>query len=164
MTDERMGVSLLPSIAALPRGAGVVFRHYQAVDRKTLFGVVKRLAKARRLTLVLAGHERCALRWRADGSHTRSPHQARVLRTAPVHSIPERLAAERAGAALLFVSPVFRTRSHEGTKPLGPVRFGILVRGAKRPVIALGGMTKGRARSLRPLKIYGWAAIDSLTV
>ncbi len=164
MTDERMGQSLLSSIAALPRGAGVVFRHYQTPDRKALFSAVKRLTKARRLVLILAGHERRALRLQADGSHGRSPHRATTLRTAPVHSIPERLAAERAGAALLFVSPVFSTRSHERTKTLGALGLGMLMRRAKRPVIALGGMTKRRARSLRPLKIYGWAAIDSLTV
>jgi thiamine-phosphate pyrophosphorylase len=164
MSDERMGDALLASIAALPRGSGVVFRHYQTPDRKALFGAVKQLAEARRLVLVLAGPERRARRWKADGSHNRSPHRATILRTAPVHSIPERLAAERAGADLLFVSPVFGTRSHVGAKALGRVRFGMLVHGAKCPVIALGGLTRQRARALHTLNIYGWAAINALTV
>jgi thiamine-phosphate pyrophosphorylase len=62
---------------------------------------------------------------------------------------------------LLFVSPVFATRSHRGAKPLGRVRFGLLIRGAKRPVIALGGMDSHRARTLKQMGIYGWAAIDA---
>jgi thiamine-phosphate pyrophosphorylase len=80
----------------------------------------------------------------------------------PVHSVSERVAAERAGADLLFVSPVFATRSHPGVGGLGRVRFGLMIRGAKRPVIALGGMDAKRARELQNFGIYGWAAISSL--
>ncbi len=160
MTDARMGEALWPSLAALPKGSGVVFRHYQAPDRKALFKAVQRVAKARRLILVLAGSEREATGWKAMGSHGQSRHRKAGLRTAPVHNHRERIAAERMGADLLFVSPVFATRSHIGSKGLGRVRFGQLTRDAKMPVIALGGMTKARAKTL---KIWGWAAIDALT-
>ncbi len=149
MTDERMGESLLPSIAALPRGSGVIFRHHSLskTERSALFDQVERIARKRRLVLLIGGSE--------HGRH-------RGAITAPVHNIPERIAAERAGAQLLFVSPIFSTRSHAGDKTLGRVRFGMLCRGTKRPVIALGGMTKQRAKSLRVFGIYGWAAIDAL--
>ena len=162
MTDERMGAALLPSIAALPRGSGLVFRHYQSPDRKDMYNRVKRLAKARRLVLILAGPERLARSWQADGSHSRSSLKPTRIRTAPVHSIPERIAAERAGADLLFVSPVFATQSHAGARPLGRVRFARLISGAKCPVIALGGLSKRRFRSLQALGLYGWAAIEGL--
>ncbi len=164
MTDERMGDALMPSIAALPRGSGVVFRHYQMADRKALFDAVKRLTKARRMILILAGPERMARAWQANGSHSRSLRRPNGVRTAPVHSFRERLAAERAGADLLFVSPLFATRSHAGAPALGRVRFAAMVRGAKCPVIALGGMSRQRFASVRGLGVYGWAAIDSLTV
>ena len=164
MTDERMGDALWPSLAALPKGSGVIFRHYGASDRKVLFKAVQRIARARRLVLVVAGPERLAKTWRASGSHGRSAHHPQGLRTTPVHNHRERVAAERAGADLLFVSPVFATRSHAGAKALGRVRFGLLIREANVPVIALGGMTKARARSLRDLGIYGWAAISALAV
>ena len=163
MTDERMGDALWSSLAALPKGSGVVFRHYDAADRKALFKAVQRIAKARRLVLVVAGPARLAKAWHVDGSHGRSAHRPQALRTAPVHNHRERVAAERAGADLLFVSPVFATRSHAGAKGMGRVRFGLLLRGAKVPVIALGGMTKRRAKSLTGLGVYGWAAIDALT-
>lgn len=163
MTDERMGDALWPSLAALPKGSGVVFRHYDSADRKALFNAVQRIAKARRLVLVVAGPQRLAKAWRADGSHGRTAYHSQHLRTVPVHNQRERIAAERTGADLIFVSPVFGTRSHAGAKGLGLVRFGLLARDAKVPVIALGGMTKTRAKSLRGLGIYGWAAIDALT-
>ena len=152
MTDERMGDALLPSIGRLPKGAGIIFRHYSLppVERAALFDAVKRLARARRLMLVFRGRH---------GGHGR--HRGAL--TAPVHSIPERIAAERNGARLIFVSPVFPTRSHPGARALGRIGFGQIIRGSAVPVIALGGMTAKRARSLRAFRIYGWAAITSLT-
>lgn len=150
MTDERMGDTLFDAINSLPRGSGIVFRHYslEKATRRELLSKVTKLARRNRHVLVIGG-----------SSHGRHPGAV----TAQVHTIPERVAAERAGALLLFVSPVFATRSHPGGRPLGRSRFGLMVRGARCPVIALGGMTRRRARSLKILGIYGWAAIDGLT-
>jgi thiamine-phosphate pyrophosphorylase len=99
-----------------------------------------------------------ALAWGAHGSHGRAtrglPHSASV------HNIVELRAAEAAGASFLFVSPVFDTRSHPGARALGPLRFNLLARASRLPVIALGGMNRRRAARLQA---YGWAAIDALT-
>jgi thiamine-phosphate pyrophosphorylase len=162
MTDERMGDALLPSISALPPGSGIIFRHYSLAPkaRRALFDAVKRLARKRSLMLILAGSPKLAMHWGADGSHGR--HRGAL--TAPVHSIPERIAAERHGAQLLFVSPVFPTRSHPSAATLGRAKLGLIVRGAHRPVIALGGMTERRTKSLCVLGIYGWAGIDALRI
>lgn len=151
MTDERMGSALIPAIERLPRGSGIVFRHYSLprAARQALFRRVRRVARARRLTLLSGG---------PGGEHGRKPGSL----TAPVHSLRERIAAERNGARLVFVSPVYSTASHPGARALGRVRFGLLIRGIKVPVIALGGMTHKRARSLSAFRIYGWAAISGL--
>ncbi len=161
MTDERLGDALFAAIQALPRGSGIVFRHYAtpAVQRRQLFDQVRRLARTRRLMVILAGPPHQAQAWRADGSHGR--HRGAV--TAPVHTLAELNAAQKAGAKLLFLSPVFATQSHPGAPALGRVRFAALARKARRPVIALGGMTAARFKQLQSLKIYGWAAIDGLT-
>nr|WP_281277487.1 thiamine phosphate synthase [Hankyongella ginsenosidimutans] len=84
------------------------------------------------------------------------------LVTASAHSIPELRRAERAGATLVFVSPVFATRSHPGARAMGPIRLAGLVRATWLPVVALGGMTEARWRRVRPTGAYGWAAIDGL--
>lgn len=161
MTDERFGDRLLPSIAALPRGSGIIFRHYSldADVRRTLFEAVRRIAASKRHMLIIAGDTSIARARHTHGYHGR--RQAKGFHTAPGHSVREGIAAQRTGANLLFVSPVFATRSHAGERPLGRVRFGLLIRGVKTPVIALGGMTALRARGLAAMKIYGWAAIDA---
>ena len=155
MTDERLGDALWDALEALPPGSGVVFRHYATVatERRGLFARVVRIARRRQLTLVVAGSVP------GRGASGRHGRRARAL-TAPVHSKREAVAAVRAGAKLLFVSPVYATRSHSGVQALGRARFGLLIRGLPVPVIALGGMDERRWRALRRLGVYGWAGID----
>lgn len=159
MTDERLGERLPAIVAALPRGSGIVFRHYATPPpaRRALFEQVRRIARARGHVLLVAGAPLPG----GDGVHGRMARRGRGMATRPVHSVAERIAAERAGVDAIFVSPVFATASHPGARGLGRVRFGLLVRGARVPVIALGGMTGTRAATLRPFGVIGWAAIDA---
>jgi len=161
MTDERLGDGLLPAVERLPRGAGIVFRHYSLPEpeRRALFDRVKKAARRRRHLLLLAGPDWQARSWGADGSHGR--RRGRGLRSAPVHSLREIRVAERAGAALLFLSPLHATRSHPDAEPLGHVRFAALARRTRLPVIALGGMDAEKALALQQLGAYGWAGIDA---
>lgn len=159
MTDERQGEDLLAAVERLPRGAGIVFRHYSLPERerRSVFDQVKAAARRRGLKLLLAGPAAEARAWGADGSH--GSGRGGGFRSAPVHNLREIRAAERAGAGLLFLSPVFPTRSHPGARPLGPSRFTLLARRTRLPVIALGGLDAQRARALRGA--YGWAAVDA---
>lgn len=156
MTDERLGDALWTAIDALPRGSGIIFRHYATPPqaRRALLARVRRRARRKRLVLVVAGPP--------IGRGPVLRHgRARTALTAPVHSRVEAIAAVRAGAALLFVSPVHQTRSHPGASALGPARFGLMIRGLGVPVIALGGMNERRWRALQRLGVHGWAGIDA---
>ena len=161
MTDERQGEALWTALERLPRGSGVIFRHYSlpAAERRALFTRVRRSCARKRLMVVLAGDPGTARAWRARGWHGRGPHRTDLLRTVPAHDLREIRTAERAGAALVLLSPVFSTRSHPGAGSLGPVRFGLIARRSRLPVIALGGMDARRARHVPGA--YGWAAIDA---
>lgn len=161
MTDERQGDRLFDALARLPAGAGIVFRHYKLPpdERWLLYGEVCRIARREGHLLLLGGPAEQAKAWRADGSHGAGP--GRGLRTAPAHDLREIRAAERAGAALIFLSPVYRTRSHPGAPTLGPAEFGRLCRRTRLPVVALGGMDRTRAHAARLRGAYGWAGIDA---
>lgn len=162
MTDERLGEALLPCIAALPRGSGIVFRHYslEVEARRKLLRAVSATARRCGHILVAGGQPIAIPASLVAGRHGR----VRGAMTAPVHTRREAIAAKRMGVKFLFVSPIFATQSHPGKSVLGRVRFGLLIRDLNMPVIALGGMTKMRARSLRKMKIHGWAAISALAV
>ncbi|WP_420141711.1 thiamine phosphate synthase [Sphingomonas sp.] len=162
MTDERIGDALWDSLERLPRGSGIVFRHHATppTARRALFDAVRQVARRRGLVLVLAGTPRLAAAWRADGAHGSSPWRRvgrPLIRTASAH----RRAELTRNVDLIFLSPVFATRSHPGAPALGPVRFGLMARGARPSIMALGGMDAHRARRLRTLGADGYAAIDA---
>jgi thiamine-phosphate pyrophosphorylase len=164
MTDERI-VDLDGAIMRLPRGSGIVFRHYslEPEARRTLFNRVRALARRYRHVVLLADTPLRARAWGADGAHNRSALQSQGLRSAAVHDVREHGVAIRARADLIFVSPVFPTQSHPESRPLGRIRLALVAGKHRSRTIALGGMNTTRAKSLSSLKIHGWAAIDALS-
>ena len=154
MTDERIGGALIPTLLALPPGAGVVFRHHALprAERHRLFLRIRRLAHARRLRISAAGGLPGA------GSHN---GRRRAL-THAAHDRREAVAGVRAGATWLFVSPVFATRSHVGATPLDVRNAVSMSRGLAADQVALGGMTADRWLRIRRHGFVGWAAIDGL--
>lgn len=175
-TDERIGrPALMAAAARLPRGAGIILRHYSLplAERRALFDGLHAIARRRGLALLLAGTTAQAAAWGADGWHGRSPCRSRRRRlwagrippihSAPAHDARELHAARMAGADMIFLSPLFPTRSHPGAPALGPVRFALLARQAKgMAVMALGGMSTARGRRIGALGAHGWGAIDGL--
>jgi thiamine-phosphate pyrophosphorylase len=141
VTDERLNRQLLALVARLPRGSGILFRHHGLArgERQRLYTRLRPSARSRSLLLVDE----------AKG------------RTARVHDPVEIRQARLRGAQLLFVSPLFGTRTHPEMQPLPRMRAAALVRLAGRNAIALGGMDARRFRLVRRLGFQGWAGIDA---
>ena len=152
VSDERGDALLEAALKRLPRGSGLIFRHYHLPEaqRRARFAALARLARAKGHIVALAGSRTEARRWGADLAYGPGGHLV------PVHSLREIGRASRAVALLL--SPVFPTRSHPGTVTLGPLRFRLLAAHAAAPVIALGGMNP---RAAKRLGWPCWAGIDA---
>lgn len=158
MTDERLGERLWDALDALPRGSGVIFRHYslRPAQRSALFARVARFGRLRGLVVLRAGNT--PLGRGEDGAHNaRLPH--RGINSRAVHSRAELQAAIRAKADCVLISPIFPTNSHPGGSALGVTRAAALAATSPVPAIALGGMTPVRARRLKSAGFHGWAAI-----
>lgn len=153
MTDER--ADLWAAVRRLPVGAGVVFRHHATspAERRRLWARLRRTTRTKRLVLVRAGGMRLAGEM---GVHGRP---GRGLVTWPAHDPWQARAGRLAGADLLFVSPVFATRSHPGATALGAAGAARIGRGSA--AIALGGLDARRFARIRWLGFAGWAAIDA---
>ena len=158
LTDERQGERLWDAVDRLPRGAGVVVRHYSLAEGER--EALARRLLSRGLTVAYSGSEGAARRIGAHAVYGPGPRGV-LPRLYPVHNAREIARAERAGAALLLLSPAFPTRSHPGAHALGPARFSRLAKTTRLPIIALGGMTSDRFRRLSRLGADGWAAIDA---
>lgn len=167
-TDAERLPDPLPAAARLPKGlCGVVLRHDGVAGREALGRALARICRVRRLVLVVAGDVRLAARLHA-GLHLRRGRRAgRVSRlcqplTSSAHDAREVARARRAGAALVFLAPVFPTASHPGAHPLGPRRWAAIARRGGTPMLALGGVNGRNVRALPRGLCAGAAAIGAL--
>lgn len=164
VTDQRNDDALEHVLARLPRGSGMIFRHYHLPPgaRRARFDSLARLARKHAHTVVLSGTAGQAREWGATGAYGPPERLARgpkMFRLVTVHSLREIGAAKRARADAIVLAPAFATRSHPDATPLGPVRFRLLAARSRGTVIALGGMNRARARRLGA---RNWAAIDGI--
>lgn len=162
-TDERMAGCPMIAARALPPRSGIVFRHYATpkAERHRLFQRLLRIARARRHVLLVGGDYLLG----ADGAHGsawRGIRAGELPVSIGVHNPREAALARRLGARLIFISPVFATRSHVDTAALRAAGFARLSAGFHGACIALGGMDAARFRLLRRHGAHGWGAIDSL--
>tara|TARA_R110000824_G_scaffold4308_11_gene20756 strand:- start:8409 stop:8984 length:576 start_codon:yes stop_codon:yes gene_type:complete len=167
-TDRRNDDDLERAVMRLPSGSGIVFRHYHLPEvlRRERFERVKKLARRHGHMLFLAGSPSLARLWGADGVHgrvLRRPGSGGLLHSAPVHDAREIQQANRVGADIYFLSPVFATRSHPGERPLNPLQVRRLAALCNGAVIYLGGMNQHRYRTRKNHLTHGWAAIDALS-
>lgn len=167
LTDHLRLPDPLPAARRLPRGFGIVLRHYAVAGRDAMARDLVRLAGR---PVLVAGDLGLALRARARGLHLpeggrppRRPRPRGFLVTMAAHSLPALRRARALGVDAVLLSPVFPTASHPGAATLGPLRFAALVRLAALPVYALGGVTATTARRLMASGAVGFAAIAGLS-
>lgn len=164
MTDERIGDRLWQAIDRLtPDASGIVFRHYATgPDARVALGRrIADICRARGFALAVARDQDLAHALDADLIHNPPAPATALPFSMAVHSIEEAQAARRAGADLVFVSPVHATRSHPDAEPLGERLALTIAREAAVPAIALGGMNSRKFARLQRDGFYGWAGIDA---
>jgi thiamine-phosphate pyrophosphorylase len=168
-TDAERLPDPLSAAARLPKGlCGIVLRHDGVPGREALARALARICRSRRLVLVVAGDARLAARLHA-GLHLRRGRSAGPVArlcyplTSSAHDAREVARARRAGAALVFLAPVFPTASHPGAPGLGPLRWAAIARHGRVPAAALGGVDGENVHALPRRLCAGAAAIGALT-
>ena len=163
MTDERIGERLWGALAALPAGSGIVFRHYAtAADERVALGArVAEVCRGFGLMLTVAADVELARKLGARLVHNPAGDPGELPFSRSAHSCDEAALASRAGASLVFLSPLFPTRSHPEAAPLSREVARAIVAVCRVPVIALGGMNRERFEELEGDGFYGWAGIDA---
>ena len=163
MTDERLGDRLWEAIEALPAGAGLVFRHHRtpADERAELGRRVAQACRDRQLVLAVAGNVGLAASLDAALVHNPAVDAGAFPVSRSAHGPEEAEWACRSAASLVFLSPIYATRSHPSRKPLPRATARRIVAGCPMPVIALGGMDRARFGKIKSDGFYGWAGIDA---
>jgi thiamine-phosphate pyrophosphorylase len=176
VTDALRLPDPLPAAANLPPGSAVLARDLAPA----VLRAVARLARRRRLVLLVAGDGRLALALGA-GLHLpeRRPTSGLLaflaarrrysllrgaLLSVAAHGVAGLARARRLRADAVVLSPAFATASHPGAPGLGPLRWGALaVRASRRlAVVALGGIAAGTVARLPRRRLAGLAAVAGL--
>jgi thiamine-phosphate pyrophosphorylase len=163
MTDDARLADPLEAARALPKGSMVVVR-----SRGDPAPLVLALLRLRHVTVIVAGDPLLAARLGAHGIHlpearahdasrwrARFPH---MIITSAAHSLRALLLSR---GDVVFLSPVFPTKSHPGRAALSPARANLIARQAPKPIYALGGIDAANAKRLSGFA--GIAAIGALT-
>lgn len=167
LTDERMGEQLWSALdCAGDVRAGVILRHHMTAPerRRIIGGKLADLAHKRGLVFGVARDAVLARALGAQLVHNPTDTSLGLPFSASVHDEAQAEAAAVAGAALVFVSPVYATQSHPGARPLGEKEAARLAKMAGVPAYALGGVDERDWRALRRLRALGfagWAGIDA---
>lgn len=173
MTDEHRLPNPKSVLATLPRGTGLILRHYGAPDRAVLARELAAACRCRGIILVIAGDWRLAADVGAAGLHlaeslTRQgppagarlwQRRSRRLLTVAAHGSCGLRRAAAVGASAALLSPIFPTVSHPKRSPLGVMRAAGMIRRSPLAVIALGGVTRQTVRRLRGSGFAGIAGI-----
>ena len=134
--NEEIDPTRWRALRRLPRATGVlVLRDLETGDKRRL----RYLARARSLTFVVETPLRAS-----------RVHNSRELGNALLRRLP-----------LIFLSPIWPTRSHPDWPPLPRMRAATLARLANGRTIALGGMNPRRYAKIAPLGFIGWAGISA---
>lgn len=152
----------------LPRGFGVIWRHYGAASRIATGHALARICRQRGLVLLVANDPALAARIGAQGVHWPERQlkgvRARwpgIIETASAHSRAAISRAAARGVDAVLVSAIFPSNSPSAGPALGALRFRLLARDASLPVYALGGLNAANAaRAMH--HAAGWAAIEGV--
>ena len=80
---------------------------------------------------------------------------------ARVHNMRELRSALLARTPMIFLSPIFPTRSHPEWRALPRMRSAALARLGRRRLFALGGMDARKFTRIQRLGFQGWAGISA---
>ncbi len=167
VTDPVRTPDLLAIVRRLPRGMGVIWRHYGEAKRLATGLALARLCRRRGLILLVSADPGLAAQIGASGVHW--PERllrgvrpcAGMIETSAAHSRAAIARAKRLGIDAVIVSTIFPSRSPTAGPAMGALRFRQLSREAPLPVYALGGVDALNAASAMR-HAAGWAAIDSV--
>lgn len=168
LTDPDRTKTLRGVIANLPRGFGVIYRHFGAPNRHAVGAALARACRQRGLILLVSADLALAASIGAHGVHWPEARLAgvrirnrRFIETAAAHSRAAIARARRLGVDAVIVSTVFPSRSPSAREAFGPLRFRLMARHAQLPVYALGGISADNAARAMS-GAAGWAAIDAV--
>ena len=176
-TDQKRCGDLGEIIKNLPKNSAVIFREYDLSKEKRqvlaleIFAICKKFGHK----FLVAKDLKLAQEIGANGLHFsdldagsnatfKAPenfkNNRKFIISLACHSLKSTLKAQKSIADLIFLSPIFATKSHLNAKKLGLKTLAKACRSSQKPICALGGINENNISSVRKSKACGIGGID----
>lgn len=168
LTDPERTPDVLTFAKSLPKGAGLIYRHFGASDREQTAIALSKIAGRGRLSLLIGNDPKLALAVKAAGVHWSEANISRARRwqnrfeimTCAVHSRAAIKKGAQAGISAGLLSAIFPSKSPSAAKPIGLMAFKQMAISNVLPLYALGGVNSENMGKVA--SFGGIAAIDGL--
>ena len=168
---DRNKVDIIKVISSLPKKAIVIFREYDLtyVGRLNLVCKIQKICHKKDLKLVIGKDITLAKEVATSSVHFSDYDnflqdfdeiKENFFVTCSFHSKESILKYQDLNFDIRFLSPIFKTTSHERQKPLGIEVLRELVEGEGVKICPLGGINTENIEKLQNLNITGIAGID----
>lgn len=172
ITEKDRQKDTLAIISMLPVGAAVILRDYNIKERESLGREIKKICLKRKLKFLVAGDFHLAKKLKADGMHfsERNFRQAEIIKrrnpkfliTTSVHKKISIKKYNKNIADGILLTPLFKTASHPDRKPFGAIKFNLIAKESKLPVIALAGINHSNISIIRNVCAHGVSLVSGL--
>lgn len=181
-TDRKRCKDLTTIIKKLPKNSAVIFREYDLDDknREKLAREILTICKEKNHKILIGKNLDLARKLHADGVHFSDndilPSEvflhkknnlqigSKFIFSFACHNFLSVVKSHRLPVDLIFISPIFATKSHEATPALGLQTLSKIVRFSKKPVFALGGINKKNLPIVKKLGAVGFGGIEIFRV
>lgn len=151
----------------------MIFREYdlKSKEREILAREILAICRKENRKFIIGKNLELARKLKADGVHfsdkdhlplqifNRQNWPRKFIFSFACHNFLSVLKSQQLKADMIFVSPVFATKSHPNVAPLGLRELSKIIRVSKISIFALGGVNEKNIRSLQKLGIAGFGAI-----
>lgn len=176
-TDRKRCDDLKKIVKNLPKNSAIIFREYDLNKAKRqelaleIFAICKNFGHK----FLIGKDLELARAIKADGIHFSDldfchnyffaqKNKKKFIISLACHSLKSLAIAQKSAADIIFLTPIFVTKSHKNTKILGLKNLEKACQISLKPVFALGGVNEKNIAKIARCGAFGFGAIELLTL
>lgn len=166
VTDPKRTPDPISIARKLPKGSGILFRHFGLENRFEVGLKLSKISKARELKLFVSYDTKLAEYTKADGMHwpkskvflKKRSQFKNYMHSSSAHTHRQIRTALQNDFDACFVSSVFESQSSSAPTAMGVTKFRLMCQNSAIPIYGLGGITSNNAAKIT--KHAGIAAVS----
>lgn len=172
-SDSKKVQDLIEVTKKLPKKSYFIFREY-SLNQKEREDLARKLIKITRhnnIKFIVAQDIKLAKKIQADGIHfsdhkqlpqlfrCKKSFKKNFIFSYSCHSLKSAILIKKIGCDLSFISPIFKTTSHQDSRILGKIQF-LKILGKNHNILPLGGINNKNIAFIKKSGALGFGAID----